>query len=1265
MDDSNIITNEKFFLTSVDICRVCRSPSSPTQALFHPCKCSGSMKYIHQSCLEQWLKHSGKRSCDICNYIYAFIPIYSPDSPERIGIIAAFIIIASRILKKMRLYSRIAIASLCWLVWVPYVTAWTWRLFMNPASVLEEQAVVSYVVREPKFTRFISSIFGIPPNALFVVKVVEMSADWPAVIKSFFSDVFEGQIICAVVMMIILVLFLIREYILANEQAPIVLAANIGPIFAPPAQLPELVVPDQVLNELLDDNHELAGSPLSLEKIQIEQEMEPISSNNVQYNFRARSKKGKEVEVEPEVASSYFSKKGKEVGVEDEVAHTSSSSKKYPGLSSYKDKVKLVLDQELEAELNASSPLLDYSLEPLPSITSEDEIARHLQDLRDNERNLENIADANIPAAQEVLENELVEEPALNMAVNVGIADGEIVAQIEVNDMDDFLNLVGMRGRFTMLLQSISLAHLTIMLILGIGIWIPYLIGSFSTHLLIKILVPSVEVSLNRLIISIQRVSDPLVEPIADRILSVFNSTKPAFNFSMTPSFSSLSGADSDLEEVNIPFGPYHANFFQSFKEDLFVVFIGYSVLVASILLYSSRVVGRVQNPYFQVITRFAQSISAHLSSAIKIIIFVVLELACFPLYCGILINLCTLPVLSSQSTIATRFALFYSYPWLFCFLHWIIGSTFMFQLAIYVAFIREMFRPGVLWFLKDPNDPNFNAMRELLRKSIFYLIRKLLTGAVLYGTIIIGVVGGGIQLVLLADLVSVQLTGPVTIFKVFPLRLEYYDSLSEIPFDLFFFHCILPHAIRFMKPEVKFRKFILNWFSWSASALRITHFLLGKPKREEESDFEDEEGPHTADISLQVSESIVREGSNVLHNLFEKMEEVADDVQVPPILSPSSFKTKKISDRKREMRYMRVPNLDSIKIVPKYKMLVLMREEDPVFGRPEETEDEIKVNWTKVYVPQHFYSRIWVLVLLHMATFICLVPLVFALPIVCGRLFFVYVQWYLVEHISVPLEFNFSNPVLSHRKDLPTHDLYSFFAGICVLYLFQICYRFFLGLQKLRRRNAIRRSPTGVNAPLVPSAAERFRVFWHRKGRMLTLIVLKFLFLFCVVGLILPLILGIIFNIYIVNPIQGTLRKTPIVFFILDWSTGAMAMRIAFNILAMAPERRITRLINQANAAGLARMNVMELVKEIFLPIMLACVPLLATPFVAQIIDFHFDLPSNFFNRLVTQNGAIAFLSLYIGSNVFSNTFVQIRDWFDHLKDDQYMVGRTLQNIE
>ena len=36
-----------------DTCRICSAPGEPDQPLFHPCKCSGTIRYIHQD----WYVH--------------------------------------------------------------------------------------------------------------------------------------------------------------------------------------------------------------------------------------------------------------------------------------------------------------------------------------------------------------------------------------------------------------------------------------------------------------------------------------------------------------------------------------------------------------------------------------------------------------------------------------------------------------------------------------------------------------------------------------------------------------------------------------------------------------------------------------------------------------------------------------------------------------------------------------------------------------------------------------------------------------------------------------------------------------------------------------------------------------------------------------------------------------------------------------------------------------------------------------------------------
>ncbi|CAG2251600.1 DOA10 [Mytilus edulis] len=58
----------------LDICRVCRCESTPDKPLFHPCVCTGSIKFVHQECLVQWLKYSRKEYCELCKHRYAFTP---------------------------------------------------------------------------------------------------------------------------------------------------------------------------------------------------------------------------------------------------------------------------------------------------------------------------------------------------------------------------------------------------------------------------------------------------------------------------------------------------------------------------------------------------------------------------------------------------------------------------------------------------------------------------------------------------------------------------------------------------------------------------------------------------------------------------------------------------------------------------------------------------------------------------------------------------------------------------------------------------------------------------------------------------------------------------------------------------------------------------------------------------------------------------------------------------------------------------------------
>lgn len=54
--------------TSGDICRICHCESDSQNPLLTPCYCSGSLKYVHQACLQQWLTASETNSCELCKF---------------------------------------------------------------------------------------------------------------------------------------------------------------------------------------------------------------------------------------------------------------------------------------------------------------------------------------------------------------------------------------------------------------------------------------------------------------------------------------------------------------------------------------------------------------------------------------------------------------------------------------------------------------------------------------------------------------------------------------------------------------------------------------------------------------------------------------------------------------------------------------------------------------------------------------------------------------------------------------------------------------------------------------------------------------------------------------------------------------------------------------------------------------------------------------------------------------------------------------------
>ena len=116
-------------------CRVCRCGPDEGRPLYQPCLCNGSIALVHQDCLETWLEHSKKDTCELCSTKYTFIPQYADDTPEFVPLHLVF----SAALKLMSfrfvpIVLRCVIAALLWLFIVPVWTIWMYRIYMRSYS---------------------------------------------------------------------------------------------------------------------------------------------------------------------------------------------------------------------------------------------------------------------------------------------------------------------------------------------------------------------------------------------------------------------------------------------------------------------------------------------------------------------------------------------------------------------------------------------------------------------------------------------------------------------------------------------------------------------------------------------------------------------------------------------------------------------------------------------------------------------------------------------------------------------------------------------------------------------------------------------------------------------------------------------------------------------------------------------------------------------------------------------------------------------------
>ncbi|OAA53227.1 RING finger membrane protein [Cordyceps fumosorosea ARSEF 2679] len=632
-------------------------------------------------------------------------------------------------------------------------------------------------------------------------------------------------------------------------------------------------------------------------------------------------------------------------------------------------------------------------------------------------------------------------------------------------------------------------------------------------------------------------------------------------------------------------------------------------------------------------------------SGIMKVILIISIEMLVFPLYCGMLLDLALLP-LFGDATVLSRLVFTRDYPATSVFVHWFVGTGYMFHFALFVSMCRKIMRPGVLYFIRDPDDPEFHPVRDVLERNLITQLRKILFSAFVYGALVIVCLGGVVW--------GLSWALPT----VLPIHYLSNEPVLEFPVDLLFYNFLMPLAIKFFKPGDGIHAMYTWWFRRCARALRLTSFLFGTRKIDEEGSLR---LPGSAGTG-RLQSLFVRLGDSDTTSTGSWRDALVGDVGVDdPNVPLGGRKEHLVRSRLlvEDGKFVRAPASDRVKIAKGRKVFLAVNEDNKRQDGKKDDDLYASDQYRKVYVPPSFKSRIFCFIL-----FIWIFAAVTGVgltivPLVIGRAIF---KMLIPDYVR-------------------TNDIYAFSIGIYVVGAVS-----YLGI---RSRRVLDKVPGWIASTRQEMAAGRLASRTLSTCGRAAQLVYTYFFL----GIVLPLLIAVLIELYIaiplhtymnpptaatieadqaVNSSQGrhTVRLTQ------SWTLGLLFMKLGSQtITTLFPTSRAAVAVRSVLRRGWQRPDVGVFTRAFVIPgLAIALVAIFAPPLLARsLVHYQFMgyMPKAGGNREEMAKLAIFYRFSYPGAAVL---LVAVKNgmmlasvfnkWTSGVRDEAYLIGERLHNF-
>lgn len=650
-------------------CRICRGEATARQPLIHPCKCRGSIKYIHQECLMEWLQHSNNdvKQCDICNTRYQFRTIYDPDMPTRVPLREIWPRLVAQTAQWVVRHLSVLLYVVCG-IQVPIFWKFIGRIFTfavdgkipSPSfNIADALYYGASTMKQPQGAAFKVSTASVYEKAEFFV----------------FHTVLNGLIYVIGFVFVLFIVFIEHEWVVREEGYTKLLLRKIGK--EPRTKLADLLA---LLAQLGDADQN------------------------------------------------------------DTINRALEDLRNMPDLQVNENVLRRALEHGQHADLIQTQHRVHRRAEPheidlvQQAVPDEDDNATESDNGEFREDFAQRILDIPLPALEEA-------ETAEELERRRNLAEDEMAAVEAANNNGDILELLGFRFNLTTPIQLMLLADFIILVFLFNAYLIPHMLGKFAAMTAMFVFLGVRGLLVNYTL------------SILPSGVVAFLSSCLRFVANVPPPFSTH--ASVIYEEVTKPFTEFIDNITTverltqpTFCERLTLLSIGYFIICSAINQFMNSLIAG-KKPVMGTPRKIYKAMFQAASTA-KVFAIFAIEIFFFPVYCGWLLDFCLAPLIAPNSTpvddARTSYTLlltsaheFTQRPYYRFLLYWLGGTCYMYFVALFVGMIRNhILRPGVLYFIKSPEDPNARLIHDAVVKPFFLQILRILLSAKVYTAFVV-----------------------------------------------------------------------------------------------------------------------------------------------------------------------------------------------------------------------------------------------------------------------------------------------------------------------------------------------------------------------------------------------------------------------------------------------------------------------------------------------------------------------------------------------